>query len=457
MRDFSKEIELRKEKIVSDLQGWIRCGSVYDESTVAEGKPFGEGVYNALQYIASLAKEDGFTVDTCDGYCTEITYGDGEERVVVLGHADVVPVGKGWDYDPFGAEIKDGIMYGRGTSDDKGATLAAYYALKIIKDLNIPLKRKVVIVAGGNEESGSRCMDYYFNTLKRPQPTYGFTPDANFPLIYGEKGGYNYMYSGEYIDEDLESIDAGVVVNAVAQEANFVLKKTYDGLENRFNSFLKEFGLKGTYKEENSKTYLTLIGVAAHASTPWLGVNALAYGLKFLAEQNISLLAKHFSDKFVNYYGEGLGVNYESEPMGKLTMNIGLARYDGKAYKLIIDIRYPHDLKGEWITSRLDKHILHEGKCLRDSIPLYVDPTSPFIQTLLRVYQECTGDYERLPMTIGGGTYARSADNVVAFGMEFENGSGSGHIHDANEALCLEDLYKGIEIYCNTLIELGNM
>ena len=132
-------------------------------------------------------------------------------------------------------------------------------------------------------------------------------------------------------------------------------------------------------------------------------------------------------------------------------------RYRVMKYKLIIDIRYPHDLNGEVITKKLDKHILHEGQMLRDSVPLYVDPNSKFIQTLLRVYQECTGDYERLPMTIGGGTYARSADNVVAFGMEFENGSGSGNIHNANEALALDDLYKGIEIYVNTLIELGNM
>jgi len=335
--------------------------------------------------------------------------------------------------------------------------LASYYALKIIKDLNIPLKRKIVIVAGGNEESGSRCLDYYFNKLKRPQPTYGFTPDANFPLIYGEKGGYNYIYTGSYIDEELESIDAGVVVNAVAQEANFVLKKTYKDLEAKFESFIKEFGLTGTYKEENSKTYLTFVGVAAHASTPWLGKNALAYGLKFLGELNISTLAKHFNDKFVNYYGEGLGVAYESEPMGKLTMNIGLGKYDGNDYQLIIDIRYPHDLKGDEITKKLDKHILHEGRMLRDSVPLYVDPNSKFVQTLLKVYQECTGDYESKPMTIGGGTYARSAQNTIAFGMEFDNGSGSGNIHNANEALCLEDFYKGIEIYCNTLIELGNM
>lgn len=456
MKEILNKIESYKKEMVENLQGWIRCPSVYDESTVSEGKPFGEGVYKALDYIASLAKKDGFDVDTCDGYCTEISFGEGEERVVVLGHADVVPVGKGWHYDPFGAEIKDGLMYGRGTSDDKGATLASYYALKIIRDLNIPLKRKIVLVAGGNEESGSRCMHHYFKVLNKPQPTYGFTPDADFPLIYGEKGGYGYCYSGDFIDKDIEFMDAGIVLNAVPQEAVFVLKHVYD-LESKLETYCKEFGLSYEYKVENGKTNIKFIGVAAHAAFPELGKNSFTYGLKFLKDNNIGEISAHFGDRLTSYYGEGLHVDHESTPMGKLTMNLGIARYDGKHYDLLIDIRYPNDIDGEWITSRLNLEAMHEGKCLRDSVPLYVDPNSKFIQTLLKVYQECTGDYESKPMTIGGGTYARSAANTVAFGMEFNNGSGSGNIHNADEALCLEDLYKGVEIYCKTLIELGNM
>lgn len=457
MRDFSKEIEIRKEEIVKKLQEWIRCGSVFDETTIAEGKPFGEGVYNALQFIAKLAEKDGFKVDTCDGYCTEISYGEGDEIVAVLGHADVVPVGKGWNYEPFGGEIKDGIMYGRGTSDDKGPTLAAYYALKIIKDLKLPLKRKIVLVAGGNEERGSQCLKYYYNSLKKPQPTYGFTPDANFPLIYGEKGGYNYHFYGKHEDDVLESLESGTVVNAVAQEAEFVLKKIYSTLKDKFEEFINEVGLKGEYEEKDGKTYLKFVGVAAHGSTPELGKNALSLGLYFLYKQGISSLAKHFGKLFPCYYGKRLGIDHESSPMGKLTMNVGLGKYDGKEYSFVIDIRYPHDLKGEDITRILDTKVMHEGKCTRDSVPLYVDPSSKFVQTLLKVYQECTGDYDAKPMTIGGGTYARSAKNTLAFGMEFDNGSGSGNIHNADEALCLEDLYKGIEIYCNALLELGSM
>ena len=141
------------------------------------------------------------------------------------------------------------------------------------------MKRKIVLVAGGNEESGSKCLKYYYNSLNKPQPTYGFTPDANFPLIYGEKGGYNYHFYGKHEDEDLDSLEAGTVVNAVAQEADFVLKRVYEGLEDKFNEFLKSVELQGEYKEEDGKTYLKFVGVAAHGSTPELGKNALSLGL----------------------------------------------------------------------------------------------------------------------------------------------------------------------------------
>ena len=103
--------------------------------------------------------------------------------------------------------------------------MAAYYALKLIKELNISLNSNIKIVVGGNEENGSACLDYYFNKLKRPHPTYGFTPDAEFPLIYGEKGILNYVYSGNYEDEIIESLNGGVAANSVPDTATAVFKK----------------------------------------------------------------------------------------------------------------------------------------------------------------------------------------------------------------------------------------
>lgn len=62
----------------------------------------------------------------------------------ILGHIDVVPEGdlSGWKFDPYEGVIEDGKIYGRGTDDDKGATLAAYFAMKALKDSGfVPQKR----------------------------------------------------------------------------------------------------------------------------------------------------------------------------------------------------------------------------------------------------------------------------------------------------------------------------
>ena len=191
--NFKKLLKKYEKESISSLQEWIKINSIYDENTVSVDKPFGEGVASALEYIARLGEENGFNVDRCSSYCTEISYGEGD-LIAVYAHADVVPVSGDWDEDPFSGKIKNGIMYGRGTSDDKGPAMAAFYALKALKENDLIKGYKVSLVVGGNEERGSACLEHYFHKLHKPYPKYGFTPDGDFPLIYGEKGICNYVH-----------------------------------------------------------------------------------------------------------------------------------------------------------------------------------------------------------------------------------------------------------------------
>lgn len=455
--DLKQKIAQRQDQIVQNLAKWIRCGSVYDEKTRGVNAPFGAGVAAALNYIADLAKKDGFQVDTCDGYCTEITYGDCQEMVMVLGHADVVPVGKGWQDDPFSGIVKDRKIYGRGTSDDKGPTFAAYQALKLIKEENIPLKRKIRIVVGGNEESGSRCLDYYFNRLHKPHPTYGFTPDASFPLIYGEKGIMNFEYSGTIDDALIASFEGGIVANSVPEEARVVFKKEVD-LKAKFEKYLAKKELQGEYRVENGVTVLKLQGKAAHGSTPMYGVNALTHLLRFLAKNTDSALCQHFGRCLACYYGKELGIQHDGSLMGPLTVNVGLGQYLDNQYRFILNIRYPNDINVGSMTSNLHSHGMHEVRVLSDSKPLFIDPKSPFILALLEVYHKVTNDQTSQPFTIGGGTYARQTNNTEAYGMEFpENGRGSGKIHSPNECLHIDDLLDGVAIYYEALKKLNQL
>ena len=455
--DYLKLAEAKKDEVIKSVSDWVKINSVYDEKTVDEQNPFGKGVSKALSYIYEKALDDGFDAQYIDGYVTEINYGKGDEFVLVVGHADVVPIGTGWDHEPFGGEVSDGCLWGRGSSDDKGPVIASYYALKIIKELNIPLKRRIRIVVGGNEESGSRCLDYYFNTYKAPHPAYGFTPDADFPLIYGEKGILDYKYSGDIDDTDIEYIDGGVAFNSVPEKAVIRFKRDMH-LEEAYKAFLARHNFNGEYSVEDGKTVLRFIGKAAHGSTPEEGINALTILMKFVGDNSNSEICKHFGKKLSCYEGKNIGIAFTGTKMGSLTMNVGVGHYEKGHYEYTLNIRYPIDIDFENMVKTLDANILHKGEVVDNDKPLYVDKESKFIKTLLSAYQEITGDYKSQPMTIGGGTYAKHANNTVAFGMDFPRPNNDhGRIHSPNEYIYVDSLVKGVAIYTKALVDLANL
>ena len=71
------------------------------------------------------------------------------------------------------------------------------------------------------------------------------------------------------------------------------------------------------------------------------------------------------------------------------------------------------------------------------------------------MYQEEYHDYETKPLAIGGGTYAKEADNVVAFGMQLPDWDAK--MHSPGEQLRKVDLIKGMEVYAHAIIELGKV
>ncbi len=454
MIDYEKLANSVKDNLIKTLEDWISFPSVLNEKEAKEGAPFGLGVKGALDYIADVAIKDGFKVDKCDGYCSEITYGDGEELVLVLGHADVVPEGKGWDSDPYKAVIKDGKIFGRGASDDKGPTLAAYYALKLIKEHNLPIKRKIRIVVGGNEESGSRCLDYYFDVLKKPHGQYGFSPDADFPLIYGEKGIMTYIFKGEIKDDIVLSFNGGVASNSVPDSALVTLKGKHD-LNDKLDNYCKENKLRFTIDFKDENTIIEIFGKSSHGGSPWNGVNAATHLMNFVANNFDSKLFTHFAPLLLDYYGSGLNIKYHEEEMGDVSVNTGIANYIDEKYLFVLNIRYPRSVNGDDIIKKVSTYALHEGKCLGDSKPLYVSPSSTLVKVLHEAYKSITKDYESKPYTISGGTYARHTTNSVAFGMAFPNEDNK--IHQENEFVKIDSLVKGTAIYLKAILDLANI
>ena len=448
---FSTYLSPYFQEAISQLQRWIQIPSVHDDRTISPNKPYGETVFQALQFIGKLAETDGFTVDYCDGHVTEISYGQGP-LIAVYAHADVVPVAEGWNHAPFGGTIDQERMYGRGTSDDKGPALASYYAIKMLKDRNLIQGFQVKLVIGGNEEKGSGCLKYYFHQLKKPYAVAGFTPDGNFPLIYGEKGISNFEVSGHVHFRGIHSIKAGIVANSVIDKAVAVVDSLFS-----LERALQAFGFPYEYQVNGKLTQITFLGKAAHGSLPQLGKNAGTALLSFLAKAFPQEPLQTLATQYADYEGKNLGIQSSAPLLHHTTNNIGLINYDGHQFSLVANYRYPENVSYQDVEQRLFKITPSplSFKTLSTSPMLVFDPKTPMIQTLLKAYQEESGDVSTPMITIGGGTYAKEAKNTVAFGSKFPNKE--DFIHENDEKIDLEDFTSSMAIYARAIVDLGKL
>lgn len=448
--DLETYVKDNLDAALNDLAGWIKINSVDDSNNALENKPFGEGVQQALHYIATLARNAGFEVDECDGYCTEIIYGAGDKLVSIYAHCDVVPATGNWLYPPYSATIKDGVMYGRGTSDDKGPAMAAFYALKYLKEYGDIHNCQIRLVIGGNEEKGSRCLEYYFDKLHKPYPDYGFTPDGDFPLIYGEKGISNYKSEASVNLKPLLSFHAGAVINSVPDRAEATLLK-----DETFEETLKKLDLPYEISMDDKEMHVVLFGKAAHGSLPKLGINA---GLKLLSAIGehynldfLKLICKNYSDPS----GKSLDLFFETPLLHQSTYNVGIIDYNDQKFEMQVNFRYPENVKIKNVIISLNRRLPLQTTLMSESKCLLFDPKSPLVTTLLKAYQDTTKDYKSEIMTIGGGTYAKECRNTIAFGSAFPGRDDK--IHDANESIHISDFAKSIEIYATAVCYLSKL
>lgn len=453
MIDFLEEVNKRKEEMIADINKLCQIPSVFDEETATENQPFGKPCRDALDAMLEIGQRDGFDCVDVDGYAGHIDIGNQDETFGILGHLDVVPCNpSGWNTDPYQLVVKDGKMYARGVADDKGPLIAAYYATKIIYELKLPVKMKTRIIFGCNEENGSSCMRYYFDHM--PFPQMGFTPDAEFPVVHGEKAGAHYRIQGEIEKENIIGIYSGTRANIVPETCESYITGNYKQYRDSFMTYLEKHQLKGRVEEEGNHTKLVLIGKSAHASTPELGKNAATYMCHYLTTISHNKMV-HFVDEcfYKDHNGEKLGVAFKGT-MGLLTVNLGILNYKDGHVDMTVDMRVPHEVSEEQLTQPIDEHIQKYGLSQTHHLgkALYIDPDSELVTKLHNAYVEFTGDTEHKPQTIGGGTYAKSMPNCVAFGIEFPGSNNK--IHQNNEELSIDDLMKATAIYAKALYDL---
>ena len=440
-----------QEELMKSLKEFIAIDSVYDEETRSEMDPFGKGVSKALQYVENLAKKDGFIVKNYDNMVVEILTNELEPNVTIMAHADVVPTGTGWPQDPFELTEKGDFLYARGVADDKGPLLSCYYGLKALRDNNLLGNYQVRFLVGGNEERGSACMECYFHTLNKKQPTYGFSPDSAYPLTYAEKGIIGFIVRKDIDLPNVLSIKGGVASNSVIEKCEVLMKEDLN-----FIAYLNDNEVDYSYLAKGEQMLLTFNGLAAHGSVPWMGKNAAMEAVKQLGNYyknaDLQLLYKLYSP----LRGEGVNAAAHSEDMGDNSLNVGLFSLEKGKLEMVVNYRHIEKVTAEQMINNIKEASKPFDVQVAGVSPLlYYPKDHPLIKTLLRVYQEETGDLKTPIIASGGGTYAKEADNVVAFGMEYP-----GHdpkMHGVNENTKKSYLFESMGIFAHAIIELGKL
>lgn len=441
-----EKIENLKDEILEGILENMRIISVKSEAK--EDAPFGveprKALLNAIDQSEKLGLK-AVNIDQKIGY-TEI--GSGDEMVAILGHLDVVPLGDGWTKNP-GGEIVGDKLYGRGAADNKGPTIAAIYALKAIKDLEINLKRRIRVIYGTDEETGFGCVEHYIQSGQE-LPVLGFTPDANYPAIYAEKGAVGLKFSKKInssSDFKLYKLSGGVAKNVVTPAVDVLYESTTEKLP-------------GAVKNEQGQYEKTIVGQSAHASMPQEGRNAfmiLCNELNQLQKEGDLFEVAKFVDEKFNFEpnGKSLGVYYKDET-GEITLSIGLVEFKDDILSFTVDIRYPVTMDRAELISKMQQHASEfhmELEVTKATEPLYVAKDSDLIKTLMKVYKEKTGDASEA-IAIGGGTYAKAFKNMVAFGVEFPGETLP--IHQPDEYILIDNLIKSTQISAEAIIKLAN-
>lgn len=456
--NFKEEALKYKDELLKDLFELLRVES-YTGGEISEDAPFGKGPKAGLDKLLSFGERDGYITKNVGNVSGHIEVGKGEEIFGILGHVDVVPANASeWLSNPFEPEIRDGKIFARGVLDDKGPTMAAYYAVKLLDKLGVDWKKRIRVIIGTDEEVGFRCVARYFQTEERPD--LGFTPDAHYPVIYGEKAHANYKYDLKFIEDNnfsdfkLLSLNAGLAKNMVPSEAVVKLSGDFSKIEEKLTSYHYN-----NYKLENDGLItLTFYGKAAHGSTPELGINAATILAEFLNTLSLDLNGKNYIEHIAinlsnDPFGEKIGLKYSDNEMGTATFNYGIFKYDlSKKIGLIeTDSRYPakYDLVSK-VNSLSFKNFDIDLYANKEAH--YVPKEDNLVQTLLSVYRKHTGDLKNDAMVIGGGTYARCMKKAVAFGVLLPGREDT--MHQANEYMFIEDLILSVAIFAESIYEI---
>ena len=434
------------------------------EGTPADGAPFGPGPAAALDEALNLAAEWGLSAHNHEGYVATADLNDSEDALHILGHLDVVSPGDGWTVtQPFTPRLIDGLLYGRGTDDDKGPVAASLLAMKAVKDLGIPLKRNCKVIMGTNEESGSGDIAWYF--ARHPFAPATFSPDSGFPVINTEKGSIRPMFSKSWPAQSelprLHWLHGGVRMNILPGDASAAVEGlTMHEIQPVARDITSRTGITFTFAAENGLTIIKAKGKSSHAAMPDEGNNAITGLIALLCALPLAdgacKEALHGLNTLIppgDCWGRAMGIAQEEPVSGPLTVAFSLLEITDTGLKGYFDSRVPLCATEENCLNVAKAAFEAKGFAFEGTqgAPHHVPADSPFIRTLLRRYEQYTG-LKGECLSTGGGTYVHDIPGGVAFGCTlpgFET-----NLHGADERVRVSDLMLSAKLFAHIIIDL---
>jgi succinyl-diaminopimelate desuccinylase len=454
--------DTHQKELVEDVKRLVRIPS--DRGAAQPGMPFGEGPVRALEAALQMAESYGFATKNYDNYVGTADLGPSEAGLDILAHLDVVPVANNWTVcDPFEPVELDGNLYGRGTADDKGPAVAALYAMRCVKELGVPLKRRVRWIVGTDEECGSSDIERYYAT--EPEAPMTFSPDASFPLINLEKGRLSTEITAQYAKTltgaRIVSLDSGFKSNVIPESALAVLDGlTVEQAKPVCEQAYERLGVDFTLSVQEGLLHLAAKGEGGHAAFPQGANNALTALLDVLAALPLTggcadaVRALHAMFPHGDYLGQAAGVAMSDEVSGELTISLNMLSANETALTATFDSRVPV------CGTQANVHDVLAARCAALGLsmtakqmvaPHYVPGDSDFVRTLLKAYEDWTGNKGEC-LAIGGGTYVHELKNGVAFGCTMPGVD--NREHGADEFAVISDLVTSGKIFAQAIIEL---
>jgi succinyl-diaminopimelate desuccinylase len=449
-------LEQHEQELIEDTRSLLRIESL--EAPAEPNAPFGSGCRRALDFVLNLGVSWGMRTRDVEGFAGHAEFGSGDGLVMSLGHVDVVPVSDGWKHAPFGAEIDDGYLFARGALDDKGPTMAAFYAARALKETGADLGVRMRLVFGCNEESGFRCVKRYFEVEEAP--TFGVAPDAGWPLYHAEKGIADFVIRAPRPvgGITLVSMEGGQRPNIVVDHVVAIAEIAPNLIETAKETISEYWDKNITFAVDGTRCTIESRGKAAHGSEPFQGDSAVVRAFR-------AIRAIAPADQFDDYSsllelgqpsGVGLGILGCDDVSGGLTTNIGIVHTDGADLVFTVNVRYPvkwtgRELQDKWENHRAKDLPTYKLDRFSDSPPLYFPLDQKPVTTIVDVYRQETGD-DKAPGVMGGGTYARAVPNTVSIGTGWE---GDGPAHENDEKVRVDHLLKMAKIYAHIFYRLA--